>query len=334
MPLSTTAPAAAFAAARDAAVVSPLSGLAFLDVAGADAIAFLHGQLSNDVAGLAPGTAEWATYNSPKGRMLATMLVWRPATGPACRLALAADLADPIRKRLSMFVLRSKVTLAPSAPALAAVGIGGPAAARAVRAALAVDPVPMREVPVDGGGAAIGLPDGRVLVAVPADRAESTVAALAKHATVADESIWRWLAIRAGVAQITLALQERHVPQTANWEVVGGVSFAKGCYPGQEIVARSQHLGILKERAHPFHVDAPPPAPATPVFSSVFGDQACGSVVDAVAIADGGADLIAVVQIAAVESGDVHLGAPDGPALERLPLPYALPASAPKRVKL
>ena len=243
MPLSTTAPAAAFAAARDAAVVSPLPGLAFLDVAGADAIAFLHGQLSNDVAGLAPGTAEWATYNSPKGRMLATMLVWRPATGPACRLALAADLAEPIRKRLSMFVLRSKVTLATSAPALSAVGIGGPAAARAVRAALAVDPVPMREVPFDGGGAAIGLPDGRVLVAVPADRAESTVAALAKHATVADESIWRWLAIRAGVAQITLALQERHVPQTANWEVVGGVSFAKGCYPGQEPVARLHHRG-------------------------------------------------------------------------------------------
>ena len=334
MPFPKPVTAAAFAAARDAAVVSPLPGLAFLDADGADAIAFLHGQLSNDVAGLAAGAAEWATYNSPKGRMLATMLAWRPASGPACRLALAADLAEPVRKRLSMFVLRSKVTLAASAPPLAAIGVGGPDAPRAVRAALGVDPARMRTVDLDGGGAAIGLPDGRVLLAVPAERADGILEALARHAVPADESVWRWLAIRAGVAQVTLATQERHVPQTANWEVVGGVSFTKGCYPGQEIVARSQHLGILKERAHPFHVAAPPPAPATPVFSSVFGDQACGSVVDAVALPGGGADLIAVVQLAAVESGDVRLGALDGPVLERLPLPYALPASAPKRVKL
>jgi len=334
MPTPLTAPAAAFAAARDSATVALLPGLALLDAEGADAIAFLHGQLSNDVAGLAPGAAEWATYNSPKGRMLATMLVWRPAAGPACRLALAADLADAVRKRLSMFVLRSRATLAASAPALAAIGVGGPAAAKAVRAALGVDPAPMRAVGFEGDGTAIGLSDGRVLVTVPADRAAATFESLAKHAAPVDESVWRWLAIRAGVAQVTLATQERHVPQTANWEVVGGVSFTKGCYPGQEIVARSQHLGILKERAHPFHVAAPPPAPATPIYSSAFGAQACGSVIDAVALPDGGSDLLAVVQLAAVESGDVHVGAPDGPALERLPLPYALPASAPKRVKL
>lgn len=333
MTAPTTAPASAFAAARDAAVVAPLPGLAFLDADGADAIAFLHGQLSNDVAGLAPGAAEWATYNTPKGRMFATMLIWRPASGPVCRIVLAADLAEPVRRRLSMFVLRSKVTLAAPDPALAAIGVGGPAARDAVRAALGVDPEPMRAVPFDGG-TAVGLADGRVLVAVPADRAETTLGALTAHATLSDETVWRWLAIRAGVAQVTLATQERHVPQTANWEVLGGVSFTKGCYPGQEIVARSQHLGILKERAHPFHTAAPPPAPATPLYSRAFGEQACGSVVDAVALPDGGSDLIAVVQLAALDSGDVRLGAPDGPALERLPLPYALPASAPKRVKL
>ena len=99
MPPTMTAPAAAFAAARDSAVAAPLPGTTFLDVAGADAIAFLHGQLSTDVAGLAPAAAEWATYNSPKGRMLATMLVWRPATGPSCRLALAAvDKLGPPRR--------------------------------------------------------------------------------------------------------------------------------------------------------------------------------------------------------------------------------------------
>jgi hypothetical protein len=145
-----------------------------------------------------------------------------------------------------------------------------------VRAALGVDPTPMRAVGFDDYGTAIGLPDGRVLVAVPADRAAATLAALAKHAVAADEPVWRWLAIRAGVAQITLASQERHVPQTANWEVLGGVSFTKGCYPGQEIVARSQHLGILKERAHPFHVAAPPPAPRRR-SSAAFGSRPAGA---------------------------------------------------------
>lgn len=334
MTLSSPDPATAFRAARDAAFVAWLPGVAVLEADGPDTIAFLHAQLSSDVAGLQAGAAQWSTYNSPKGRMLATLLVWRPAEGPACRLALAADLAEPIRKRLSMFVLRSKVKLVVPDPAPPALGVGGPAAADAVRRALGVDAAPLRAVDVDGGGTAIGLPDGRILVVAPPAAAGAIHARLAAHAAAAGEDAWRWLGIRAGVAQVTLATQERHVAQTANWEVVGGVSFAKGCYPGQEIVARSQHLGILKERAHPFHVAAPPPAPATPVYSRTFGEQACGSIVDSVALPDGGSDLIAVVQLAAVESGDLHVGAPDGPALERLPLPYALPASAPKRVKL
>jgi hypothetical protein len=317
---------AAFEAARAGAFVTALPGTAFVDVTGADALPFLQGQLSNDVAELAPGASQWTTYNSPKGRMLATALLWRTANG--FRMALAADVAEPIRKRLSMFVMRSKAVLA--AADQAAIGVGGPRARNAVAAALGIDVAPKTVTPFDGGEA-IGVPDGRVLLAVATDRARATVERLAEHATRTGEDAWRWLAIRAGVADVRLATQEKHIAQTANWEVVGGVSFTKGCYPGQEIVARIQHLGILKERAHPFHVDAPPPEPNTRIFLAGT-DQTAGLVVDAVGV-PGGSDLIAVVHLIALD-GDLRLGTNDGPALARLPLPYALPTSAPKRVKL
>jgi hypothetical protein len=323
---------APFRSAREKAFVARLPGTAVVDVDGTDAAAFLQSQLSSDVAALAPGAAQWSTYNSPKGRMLATLLVWRPTAGPAMRLALSADLADPIRKRLSMFVLRSKVTL--GSGDVGVFGVGGPEAIAAVRATLGVEAAPLRATAFGDGDEVIGLPDGRVLVVARRPSSEAIHARLATVATPADESVWRWLAIRAGIADVRLATQDRHVAQTANWDATGGVSFTKGCYPGQEIVARTQHLGILKERAHPFHVAAPPPAPATPIYSHVFGEQACGSVLDAVAMPDGGSDLIAVVQSKAVDEGDLRLGSPGGPALDRLALPYALPASAPKRVRL
>ena len=320
---------AAFEAAVAGAFAAPLPGTAFVDVTGADAQAFLQGQWSNDVAALGAGAAQWTTYNSPKGRMLATALMWRTAAGDRYRIALAADLAESVRKRLSMFVLRAKAVLAPAD--LTAIGVGGPRAREAVATALGIAVLPARVTAFDGGEA-IGLADGRVLIAVSRERADATLERLTAHATRAGEDAWRWLAIRGGVVDIRLATQEKHIAQTANWEVVGGVSFTKGCYPGQEIVARVQHLGILKERAHPFHVDAAPPEPNTRIFLAGT-DQTAGLVVDAVAVPGGGSDLIAVVHLIALD-GDLRLGANDGPPLARLPLPYALPASAPKRVKL
>ncbi|MEO8486840.1 MAG: folate-binding protein [Betaproteobacteria bacterium] len=330
MPLSTAPDSASFEAARASAVASLLPGVALVDITGADARTFLQGQLSNDVAALAPGAAQWTTYNSPKGRMLATPLLWRATEGERYRMALAADVAEPVRKRLSMFVLRAKATLA-LAP-LAAIGVGGPAARAAVEAALGVAVGHRQVAALDEGGEAIGLPDGRILLVVSSERVDATLERLAAHATLADEAVWRWLAIRAGVVEVRLATQEKHIAQTANWEVVGGVSFTKGCYPGQEIVARVQHLGFLKERAHPFHVEAPPPDPNTRIFVA-DSDQMAGIVVDAVALPGGGSELIAVVHLIALDA-DLRLGAPDGARLARLPLPYALPASAPKRVKL
>ena len=155
-------------AARDGACHAPLAGLAFIDVEGADAATFLNGQLSNDVTSLQPGAAQWTSYNSPKGRMLANPLLWRPAAGPAYRLALPADVAAAVRKRLQMFVLCSKVVLK-DPDALTAIGVGGPGAAAAVAGVLGRPP-PVRRVtdPTAGGAGAVGLAHGRGLGGVPA----------------------------------------------------------------------------------------------------------------------------------------------------------------------
>lgn len=321
-------------AARDAAIVTRLDALALVDVDGADAATFLNGQLSSDVLALERGRGHWTSYNSPKGRMLANPFLYRPLGGPAFRLVVPVDIAEPVRKRLTMFVLRSKVTLAENR-AVAAIGVGGPGGGDAVRSALGVAASAHAVVAAPGAPAeVVGLPDGRILIVVDAAGIDDVLARLARTATTSPQDVWRWLGIRAGVAQIGAATQDRHVAQTANWEVVGGVSFTKGCYTGQEIVARAQHLGVLKERAHPFRIDAAAPPPGTPLVSPVFGDQACGSVLDAVDLPGGGAELLAVVQVSAADAPGLRLGSADGAPLEPLPLPYTLPTSAPRRVKL
>jgi hypothetical protein len=141
------------------------------------------------------------------------------------------------------------------------------------------------------------------------------------------------LTIRAGVPIITPSTADLFVPQAANWDALGGISFQKGCYAGQEIVARTQYLGRLKERLVLAHFDGTPPAAGERLYSAEFGDQACGTVVNAAAAPDGG-DLLAVLQLAAAESGDLHLGALDGMPLNLQALPYPVPAPAAPRGRI
>jgi folate-binding protein YgfZ len=126
---------------------------------------------------------------------------------------------------------------------------------------------------------------------------------------------------------VTAATQDAFVPQAANWDVLGGVSFRKGCYTGQEIIARMQYLGRLKERLYLLHGEKPSAAGAR-LYSAAFGDQPAGTVVDSAGAPDGGHDMLAVVQVEAIEAGDVRLDAPDGARLEPLPLPYVVPPAA------
>lgn len=304
---------------------------AVLYVRGDDAIEFLHAQLSSDVRALAPGEGQAWTYNSPKGRVLANGVLWRAPPGlPAgVALVLAADLAPAIRQRLAMFVLRAKVTIEGAGASSTLIGIAGDGAVEAARAAFGVTLHPCRAVPIRDAAVAFTLPDGRALIVAPGAEGPVLQAALARHASRASDDEWRWYGIVAGVPLVRAATTDLFVAQTLNLDLLGAINFRKGCYPGQEIIARMQYLGRLKERMFAFQVDALDVAPGARLFApSGASDPPCGTVVDAAPDRARGTVLLAVAQLAAVEANDLALGAPDGPRLVRRPLPYDVPGVA------
>ena len=332
MPKSNNLPAG-LAAASTHCVVCDLTPLALLSISGADAGTFLQGQLSNDVTALTERTWQYTSYNSPAGRMLANFPLWRSGDDPTgFRALLPGDIAPPVRERLARYVLRSKVTLVDESAASARFGIGGPTAAAAIAAVFGSVPEP-RALVRSTATEILALSTTRFVVIAPKDTAAPLAASLQAHATPADDAVWRWLAIRAGVGIVTQATQDRFVPQMANLDALDGLSYQKGCYTGQEIVARTHYLGRLKERLFAYHAPASEalPEPGARVWSSAFGDQPCGTVVSAAPSPLGGFDLLAVLQIAAAASGDVRLQPIGGAALEPFSLPYAIPEPAEPR---
>jgi folate-binding protein YgfZ len=272
---------------------------------GADAASFLHSQLTQDITGLAMSEARLAGYCSAKGRLLATFVVWRAAADEYL-LACSADVLPAALKRLRMFVLRAKCSLSDASAERPLWGVVGAAAAAVV--------TPWRR-----DGALIRLPDAqgqaRALWAGPP----------APDLPALPLGAWQWLEVQSAVPRIVAATVEQFVPQMVNLEVVGGVNFQKGCYPGQEVVARSQYRGSVKRRAFVFASDAAA-QPGQEVYAG-GDDQPAGMVVNA-ASHDGRHALLAEVKLTAEGAAALHLGAPDGPALERRPLPYPLPAAA------
>jgi len=175
------------------------------------------------------------------------------------------------------------------------------------------------------GGQAIRLDDTRWLLVVDAAAAVSRWQALVAAARPVGLAAWQWLEIAAGQPRIVAATQEAFVPQMLDMELpaVAGVSFSKGCYPGQEIVARTQYLGKVKRRTYRARL-ATAVVPGTAVFAPETGDQHCGAIVSVAPSPAGGFEYLVCVQIGAVEAGEVHVGALAGERLEFLPLPYEI----------
>jgi folate-binding protein YgfZ len=330
--VSFGAPDSELVAARDAAIVCELSALSVLRIAGPDAAAFLQGQFTDDVAALRPGEAEYGAWCSPKGRMLANFLIRRSGES-TFELLLPQSLSDAIAKRLRLFVLRSRVTVDDASGESIRLGVGGPGAGEALGMALGATPA-VGDVASLDEVLVVALPGPRYVVTVAPDDAARCWERLASVCRPAGFAAWQWLTIRAGVPVITASTSDQFVPQAANWDALGGISFQKGCYAGQEIVARTQYLGRLKERLALLHLDGTPPAPGDRLYSAAFGEQACGTVVNAAAAPDGGSDVLAVLQLAAAESGDVHLAAPGGASLRLSALPYETPAPAASRGRI
>jgi folate-binding protein YgfZ len=311
-PASLGEPARELAAARDTAIVSPLARYAVLAIHGADAREFLQGQLTCDVTRVGPTAARFGGYCTPQGRLLATFLLVGWADG--YRMLLAADLADAIAARLRKFVLRSKVRIEREA-GLQALGAGGPQAAAAI--GRAVGPAPVRELEAVLYGTAlfVRLPGDQFIALAPAVDLPALWAALARDALPCGTAAWEWLQVRAGIPWITAATQDQFVPQMAGLDAIGGVSFDKGCYPGQEIVARTHYLGEVKRRLRRGHSAA-----AAQAGDLLLADgQNRAVVLNAAPAPQGGHDLLAVAQDSAGES--LSLRSADGP-------PVALSAAA------
>ena len=299
-----------------------LPALGVIRAGGADAAAFLHGQLTNDILGLGPHEARLAGYCSAKGRLLASFVVWR--SGADLLLACSTDLLAPTLKRLRMFVLRAKCSLSDASAELPLWGLAGAGAQQWLG-----DAAPERPGSTARHGAAtiVRLPDA---AGVPRFLCAGLDAPPPLPAL--ESGAWDWLEVRSGVARIVAATAERFVPQMLNYELIGGVDFHKGCYPGQEVVARSQYRGTIKRRSLLFELTGPPPAPGTEVFHSDDPGQPAGTVVLAAASPQEGATArsLALVEIklAALASGDLRLASPEGPALAALAMPYELPREA------
>ncbi len=293
---------------------------ALMQAVGEEARSFLHGQLSSDVAALLPESSQLSSYNSPKGRVLALFRLFH--RGEALALRLPASLAEVTQQRLKMFILRSKVEI--QLVDIACLGIKDDSRAMRLRHQGLPLPETAETVTRQGDIQFIRAPGEGVRL-----EAWGPVAAVAELAetlkadgfAVATAAAWEWEEIRAGLPEVYPETREAFVPQMLNLHRLGGVSFNKGCYPGQEVVARMHYLGKLKRRL--FRIRIPtvaPPAPGTPLLDPQGTSQ--GKVVRA-ARGKEGCEALAVVALSAVEDKIPLTVAGTGP-VEWLPLPYAV----------
>lgn len=301
---------------------TPLSDLGLICASGEEAASFLHNLLTNDITHLPPDGVRHAGLCTPKGRLIASFTLWREKTLTGHDdywLMLSADILPGILKKLSMYVLRSKVKLTDASTSRVLIGLAGPAAETLVGTL-----APMTALPF-AGGTALRLDAGRFVLALPKETAPAMIDRLAASLRVGSLDDWHLAEIRAGIPRIVAATQELFTPQMVNYELaaVGGVSFQKGCYPGQEVVARTHYLGKVKRRMYRVKLAAAA-APGTDVFTPEAGDQHCGAIVLCAPAPEGGFEALLVVQSSGMEANAVHVGAPDGPRAEPLPLPYAV----------
>jgi len=292
--------------------VTPLPHLGVLAVAGEDAASFLQGQLTNDFALLGPDQARLAAYCTPKGRMQASFVGLR-RSATEILLVMSRDILAATQKRLSMFVLRAKAKLRDASPEFELRGLAG-------NAAQAVATLPPWTLVHQGDAALIALypaeGQARALWVAPAGTAAPAGNAL-------DSALWAWGDVRSGVGTITAPVVEAFVPQMLNFESIGGVNFKKGCYPGQEVVARSQFRGTLKRRAYLAHADGSLAA-GQELYHESDASQPCGLVVQAAPAPTGGCDAIVSMQISAAQAGALSVGSAQGPAVRVTPAPYPL----------
>jgi len=298
--------------------VAPLTHSGLIRAQGEDAAKFLHSQLTSDFSLLGLSEARLAGFCNAKGRLQASFIGFKRSHTDLL-LICSQDLLAITLKRLGMFVLRAKVKLSDASADFVVYGLAGSAVAEATKA-MAYEPHKAWQKAEVSGISVVSLypADGipRALWVAPVGTPAPTGVAMTPEQ-------WAWGEVRSGIATVTQAIFEAFVPQMLNYESVGGVNFKKGCYPGQEVVARSQFRGTLKRRAYLAHATVALKA-GDALFAPDDASQPCGLVVQAAAAPAGGFDAIVSMQISAFEAGGVRALSADGPALTLQPAPYPL----------
>lgn len=319
-----------------AGFVAPITDLGLIALTGEDAASFLHKQVTNDVEHLSAGAARLAGYCSPKGRLIASFLMWRNDT--SIFLELPRDIQTPLQKRLHMFVLRAKATLHDASEDVSnqvILGVGGAHAEALLKTWFEALPSAAYDKLDCDLGTLIRVADvfgaSRYQWLMSSATAQMVWPILTSALARGGNDAWHLSEVHAGVPCIERATQEQFVPQMVNFELLGGVNFKKGCYPGQEIIARSQYLGKLKRRTTLVRIADMAAKAGDEVFASADPDQPCGMIVNVAPNGAGGIDALAEMKLSAIEQGylqegAVRLGAANGTPLQFLTMPYALDA--------
>lgn len=308
-----------------------LETFSVVEITGADAVSFLQGQVTNDIAGAPVGQARLAGYCTAQGRLLATFVMWREPRAQAqdestVRAIVRADIALALVKRLGMFVLRAKAKLAVVPLAVAGItGLTEECAALEAALGQTLPRLPWQVLSHESGTwiALPGNPVSRWWWVAPANAPEACEA-LAGHLSPGDPDQWQAEDVKAGLPWIQAATQDLFIPQTVNLDLIDGVSFTKGCYPGQEIVARSHYRGTLKRRMALGTLEgagADAVIPATDVFDANASGEPCGRIIN-VATANGVTVALFEATFDAVGHGALHAASPTGPLITPRALPY------------
>lgn len=306
--------------------VFDLQHLGLIAVRGDDAGVFLQGQLSNDVREVTAARAQPSAWCSPKGRVLCCFLVFRH--DGQLTLQLPEKLVEPIIMRMRMYVLRTKATLEDCSSAFMRMGLIGEDAEACLIERFGPLPAGTDDVRSASGVTIIRIRGRRPRFEIlgPRDALNALWNACRRLATAAGADAWELLDIEAGIASIGAETSDRFVPQMLNLDRVGAVSFTKGCYVGQEIVARTQHLGRIKRRMYRAHWHGAEPVSAGHDLQLTAGSTSVNvQVVNASPAPAGDFEMLAVIAIedagtlARLERGvDAH------PHFRLTELPYAL----------
>lgn len=321
---SWSAPVEHLGLALQRPVVAALTDVGVLAATGADAVQFLNSQLTIDVAAIDSLRWQLGAYCSVKGRVIALFEILRNQDG--FLLLLPVERAEALRAALARYVLRSKVRLQDASSEWAVFGLTGPGVETALEAVGLQCPDQPWTCRVQAGAWLARVPasprsGARFTLLVPASAAASWRQKLVEVALV-EAGVWWWSKIDAGLPDVVGATQERFVPQMLNLDVLGGVHFQKGCYPGQEVVARSQYRGKLRRRMARGHAAAA--SAAEDVFGVSEADGPVGSVVMAAASPDGGVDLLLECPNELAQTGQLRIGGERSDPLSLGELPYPM----------